>query len=382
MIPEKDPHLQLAETVNQLAGAVDTLDKRVDASGQPGFVRRWTRRGFLVALGGALGAGWVLLKPTKDSELSESLTPNEERYSQKLWAWLDDIIKRSDNRFAVTNIDNSGSVFTSLPHGLRQQQGTNSLTIETDQQGKLLYLSERQFGTTHLSTELFLEQSDIRQQTTFIGTGGGTLTQYEWYTQNDALSGWQSSDNRMRRMQVEGDDQTQLIDSESHPAILAQQLATPHRIALFQKLFGTYEGPSNFLELFASQEIPKDFRIPFAEFYRRKFHGNCNDFAEMACEILTRHGHPMHLLTISPAKQHEILEPWHTVAVIPHENAGFTIIDSGDLLHVHTKEEYAGIRSRESGRQMQIAPQPFGYIEWEKVDFAIGRWLQYIGVRR
>ena len=382
MTPEKDPHMQLAETVNQLAQTVGTLVVRIEESQQPGVIRRWTRRGFLLALGGAIGAGWVLLKPGKDPELFENLPPNERRYRTKLMTWLDDIVKRSGNRFTVTNIDDAGSVFISLQQGLLRQQGTTDLTIETDQRGKLLHLSERQFGTTHLSKELFPEKKDIRKQTSFMGINGGTLTQYEWYTQNDALSGWKSSDERMRRMQVESGNQTQTIDPESSPDLLARQLATPNRIALFQKLFGTYEGPSDFLELFASGEIPKDFRIPFAEFHRRKFHGNCNDFAEMACEILARHRYHMHLLTISPALPHEALQPWHTVAAIPHENGELTIIDSGDLLHVHTKEEYADRQSRESGQEMTIAPQPFGYVEWEKVDSAIGRWLQQVGVRR
>ncbi|MBI3336202.1 hypothetical protein HYZ98_01385 [Candidatus Peregrinibacteria bacterium] len=382
MTPEKDPHLQLADTVSQLAQTVGTLAKRVETSGQPGFVRRWTRRGFLLTLGAAVGAGWVLLKPTKDEEFSEYIPPNEERYRQKLHTWLDQIVTRSGNRFAVTNIDDQGSVYISLPQGLHQQQGTNSLTIETDQEGRLLHLRETQFTTTYLLTELFPKHKDIRKQTGFIGANSGILTQYEWYTQSDALSGWISSDANMRRMQVESGGEIQIIDPESPPETLARQLSTPHRIALFQTLFGKKEGPSNFLELFASGEIPKDFRIPFAEFHRRKFHGNCNDFAEMACEILTRHGYPMHLLTICPALPHEVLEPWHTVAAIPHKNAGFTIIDNGDLLYVNTKEEYAGRQSRESGHPMLIAPQPFGYVEWEKVDAAIGRWLQHVGVRR
>lgn len=376
------PDQILTDNLAKLTQTVDALAKRMEASRGPGFVRRWTRRSFLAALGAGAGGLWVALQSSKDSELFEHLPPNERRYMTKLHAWLSDIAERSGNRFTVTNIDDAGNVHISLPQGLRQQQGANSLTLETDQQGKLLHLRETQFGTTHLSTEIFPDKHDIRQQTTFIGVGGGTLMQYEWYTRSDALSGWQSSDGRMRRMQVEGDAQLQNVDPESPPETLAEQLATPHRVALFQKLFGRSEGPSNFIELLTSGEIPRDFRIPFREFHRRKFRGNCNDFAEMACEILTRHGYPMYLLTVRPKNQHEILHPWHTVAAIPHETAGVTIIDSGDLLHVHTIQEYAGMQSRSSGREMIVAPQPIGYVEWEKVDTAIGRWLQHAGVRR
>lgn len=379
--PPPSPEQQLSDNIVKLTQTVDALAKRMEASRGPGFVRRWTRRSFLAALCAGGGALWVALQSSKDTELSEHLPPNERRYRKKLVTWLDDIVRRSGNRFTVTNIDDQGNVFTSLPQGLRQQQGTNSLTIETDQQGKLLHLLETQFATTHLSTEIFPDKHDIRQQTMFMGTGGGTLIQYEWYTQSDALSGWRSSDGRMRRMQVDAGERVQAIDPESPPALLAEQLATPHRIALFQKLFATYEGPSNFIELLISGEIPKDYRIPFAEFHRRKFRGNCNDFAEMACEILTRHGYPMYILTVRPKNAHEILQPWHTVAAIPHENAGFTIIDNGNLLYVNSKEEYAGRQSRQSGREMIVAPDPIGYVEWEKVDTAIGRWLQHLGVR-
>lgn len=376
------PADQLTDNLAKLTTVVDALAKRVEASGKPGLVRRWTRRSVLAALCAGAGALWVALQPSKDPEFLDDLPPNARRYRQKCSTWLNECIVRSGNRFAVTNIDDAGSVYISLQHGLLQQQGLNSLTIETDQHGRLLHLAETHFGGTHLALEIFPEHKDIRRQTTFLGTQGGTLAEYEWYTINDALSGRKSSDGRMRQMQVDAGGHVHTMDPESPSETLAERLATPHRMALFQKIFGTYEGASNFLELVTSGEIPRDFRIPFAEFHRRKFKGNCNDFAEMACEILSRHRYPMHLLTVRPRLQHEILHPWHTVAAIPEENGGVTIIDSGDLFHMDTIQEYAGRYSRQSGREMIVAPDPIGYVEWEKVDTAIARWLQHAGVRR
>ena len=388
------------ETTRELLAEVRAMRDARERQHTPSLWKR-TRREFLRVLGyGLIGAGTVALWPSKQPdpfptppEQSPAKEAAREMYLGSLRSWITECASRWNNIFMICTVEPDGTVYLSLGEGnIIQQNYNQSLNIQCGPNGKLLSLHETVNGATYVTLDIDSRRGDLRREVYFAGQNGGNSTHYEWLTPSDSLRGAQSSDKQLRwlyvRNQLRGDPthdpesqqpEYELIQPQENPEQLAKKLSTPQRIALFQKIFCTYYGPENLIEFLSSDEITKKFRISFAELQKAGFKGNCNDFAEMACELLSRHGYPMHLLTIQPTDPKDrITRPWHTVAAIPSKNE-LTLIDQGDLLYCQKPEDYA--KAFKASVPMHFPQSDWAYIPWEKADNTITKWLQHLGVR-
>ena len=388
------------QTTRELLAEVRAMRDEREKQNTPSFGKR-SRREFLRLLGyGLIGAGTVALWPLKQPDSFPAPAENtpakeaaREMYLGNLRTWITDCASRWNNIFTIRNIESDGTVYLSLDEGKRAQNGYNqSLSIQCGPNGKLLSLQEIVYGTTQVSLDIDPLRGDLRRETHFSGQNGGSSVQYEWLTPVDSLIGAQSSDKQFQwfyvRNPLRGDPlhdpesrqpEYELIQPQENPEQLGKKLSTPHRIALFQKLFCTYYGPENLIEFISSEEVGKKFRLSFDELQRAGFKGNCNDFAEMTCEILSRHGYPMHLLTIQPTDPKDrTTRPWHTVAAIPDKN-GLTILDQGTLVYVQKPEDFA--IAFKAAVPMHFPQNDWAYIPWEKADNTFAKWMQHLGVR-
>lgn len=390
----------ITEASHELLAETKEMRNEREKQKTPSFLKR-TRRGFLLFLGGILiGGGTVALWPSKQPEPFPAAAENtpakdaaKETYLGSLRSWISDCASRWNNIFTIRSIEPDGTVYLSIPEGKNTQHNYNqSLNIQCGPRGKLLSLQETVYGTTQTSLNIDPQRGDLRRETHFAGQNGGSSVQYEWLTPTDSLRGAQSSDRHLQwlyvRNQLRGhpvhdpesrQSEYELIQPQENPEQLAKKLYTPHRIALFQRLFCTYYGPENLIEFISSSEIPKKFRLSFAELQKEGFKGNCNDFAEMACEILSRHGYPMHLLTIQPTDPKDrTTRPWHTTAAFPTTN-GLTIVDQGTLAYFQNPEDFA--RTFKASVPMHFPQNDWAYIPWEKADNTFSKWMQHLGVR-
>lgn len=388
------------EATRELLAEVRAMRDEREKKKNPSLLQR-SRREFLRFLGyGLIGAGTVALWPSRQPDPFLSApehTPAKEAaremYLSNMRTWITDCASRWNNVFGLRSIEPDGSVYLSIKEGSSTQSAYGqSLAIECGPQGKLISLNETVNGTTYTILQIFPERGDIRRETHILSQNGGTYAQYEWLTPLDSLRGAQSSDKQMQwlyvRNQLRGDPihdpesrqpEFELIQPQENSEQIAKKLSTPHRVALFQKLFCTYYGPEHLIEFISSDEITKKFRLSFAELQKEGFKGNCNDAAEMACEILSRLGYPMYLLTIQPTDPKDrTTKPWHTIAAIPTKD-GLTLIDQGDILYFQKPEDYA--KAFKASVPMHFPQSDWAYIPWEKADNTFAKWMQHLGVR-
>lgn len=371
------------EASKELIESLHTLTREVQTLKSPTILGR-TRRNFLrIGLGFVLGTGTVMLWPDKQPErfpLADHGNPADEkpdedsRYIAALRRHLDACAKRWDNVFSVEHIAPDGTVTVSLQHGVYVRGNyAVSLTLQCDENRNIVYLHESQYGST---IDIHPRHYDIQQETISTDLGGGTIAHAIWTTKDDTMEAIRTSDGKRQELTING----QRVDPQGDPEKLARLLSSPHRIALFQQIFCDDEGPGKLLELLLSSEFTSDYRIPFEEFQRRNFRGNCNDFTEMSCELLARHGFDPHVLSIWPAQRYDRLtKPWHQAAALELPDGTLLIIDNGKLIYRDSKEAYAEMCP--SSEQMAVIPGGAGYFRWERADNAIARWLQHLGVR-
>lgn len=278
----------------------------------------------------------------------EELTPKERRYREQLASLVQEITQRWPESLEDAQVRKGGALSANKakgkasPEGIYQQQRDGAaLTISFDRTGTVTHLHEEQKGKT---IELWPGPRDLRVTLT-----DENRTEYAWWAGTDSLHGIRSSDGTLRSLFIEGEG---IIDPSRPPLVLAQKLRTPHRLFLFQEIFGTYQDqtfmdPTGKVDPVAFGNFFQNFRLSFAEWQKGGYtQGSCNTYAETACEVLSQSPHeryPMHILTYWPADlKKRFRDPWHSTAAYPMANGEWCIIDDAmrTLTYVPSPEIY------------------------------------------
>jgi hypothetical protein len=353
--------------------------------------QRLTRRsliksGLLVGIGvcaGALGVQvWPTNQPSEYNKKAENLSKAQKRYREQITNWLYACQTYWKDAFSIREITDNNEIYIDMPQTFTAQDNQDrSLRININTLGKLLSLQESKNGFNDCKTELFPPQNDIRKSLNWYSSAGYSGTNVEerwWYTPNDAIYGRKTKDGTTKEMRIDG---FMHIDPYEDPEILMQHLSSPQRVAVFQEMFGKGAGADSLSEFIQEEILQGQFRMSFAELQARKFSGNCNDFAEMACETLSRHGYDMHLFSMRP-KNIDLTKPWHQVAAYPLDKKGYGFIDQGELTYADSPETFAKNYKIKSDPDIKMVPVGgrAGYLPWKKARTSTARWLQHMGV--
>lgn len=253
------------------------------------------------------------------------------------------------------------------PHALRtnvehmrweEDEGDHpaSLTLRRSAGGDILYLREERAQS---ACELWTQRKDFRlEERTMQGTA------FTWMTATETLRGMRGDNLEASSLRVDGKGS---IDPCARPEEIAQWLRTPHRVALFQRVFPTYDAPESIEAFFAR------FRMGIAQWRELRYRGGaCNTYAEVAAETLAQHGYPMHVLTFAPQRL-IVVEPWHVAAGYPQGKEAWVIIDGTlrNFIVVGSPEEYA----QQIG--MQLSPVN-GVMRWRREPDPHRRFLQHL----
>ena len=92
------------------------------------------------------------------------------------------------------------------------------------------------------------------------------------------------------------------------------------------------------------------FRMGLDEFQEHGWKGDCNDFANVICEVGYRHGYPMGIISMWPLHARDRLtKDWHQTAVLClQENKDYLVFEFEQVFRWRgTLEEYANLHGKE-----------------------------------
>ena len=119
---------------------------------------------------------------------------------------------------------------------------------------------------------------------------------------------------------------------------------SPLDFSQFLKVYGTCRRCDNPIT-YASE-----FRMGLEEFQEHGWKGDCNDFANVICEVGYRHGYPMGIISMWPLRVSDRLtKDWHQTAVLClHENSDYLIFEFEQVFRWRgTLQEYARLHDKE-----------------------------------
>jgi len=93
-----------------------------------------------------------------------------------------------------------------------------------------------------------------------------------------------------------------------------------------------------------------EFRMGLDEFQEHGWKGDCNDFANVICEVGYRHGYPMGIISMWPLRvQDRLSKDWHQTAVLClQENSDYLIFEFEQVFRWRgTLQEYARYHEKE-----------------------------------
>jgi hypothetical protein len=132
---------------------------------------------------------------------------------------------------------------------------------------------------------------------------------------------------------AEANSSNALPHADLEPEELMRMLSTPQQLSRFFKKYGVYKKASG------PKQYVATYRRSFADFQAADWHGDCNDFAEASCEVLTRHGYKMYLVSLWPRDESRLTNSWHQVAVCCVQGK-FLIFDEMQLYMCDSLQHY------------------------------------------
>lgn len=337
--------------------------------------RRKTRRKLYITLATGFGLGvgtywsaetfWPADQPRSFASAKEDLTAKQ-RYQRTVEKWLTERQNHWDpNIFRIRHIEEDGSVIIEAGLGSMKE-----LTFFADKNGELLYLREQPDDYSPPVLIYDARHKEIRLHEKWSG-GRDKTTRHEqtWITPEDELFALRTDNGSERNFTVNGSD----VDPQLNIEKLKKQLSTPQRVALFQWTYGNPVSHMNLLDYLLSENILKNYRLSLQELQKRDYEGNCNDFAEMAAELLSPHGWDMYIISMRPDEWPLLLG--HQVAGFRLEDGSWGVIDEGKLFYAQTLKEVG------AHYNMEVFEEG-GVVRWEKANNASAKLAQHLMAKK